>query len=222
MHGGSRVLSSRGIPCLSRHSCWASSCGAMRSWRGSSRWRPIEGPRTLPRTRSGARPRGTRRCSGRRGTCTCTSPTGCTTARTSCAGRKASRGRSFCALWRRSAGWRRWPSRRYGTPEPALGQESDVEPGAAPRRARRPWRPEELCSGPAKLCQAFALDRRADGYDLVSGHDGVVLLDDGTQPPGKPATGTRVGLSKRCAARDEPWRWWVPGEPNVSGRRSSH
>ena len=112
--------------------------------------------------------------------------------------------------------------RRYGTPEPALGQESDVEPGAAPRRARRPWRPEELCSGPAKVCQAFALDRRADGYDLVSGYDGVVLLDDGTQPPGKPATGTRVGLSKRCAARDEPWRWWVPGEPNVSGRRSSH
>ncbi len=113
-------------------------------------------------------------------------------------------------------------SRRYRTPEPALGQESDVEPGAAPRRARRPWRPEELCSGPAKVCQAFVLDRRADGYDLVSGHDGVVLLDDGTQPPDKPATGARVGLSKRCAARDEPWRWWVPGDPNVSGRRSSH
>ncbi len=92
----------------------------------------------------------------------------------------------------------------------------------AARRNRPPgaWRVEDLCSGPAKLCQAFGLDRSADGYDLISGHEGVVLLDDATQSPPKPSIGSRIGLAKGCAARDEPWRWWVPGEPSVSGPRS--
>jgi DNA-3-methyladenine glycosylase len=107
-------------------------------------------------------------------------------------------------------------ARRYGT-----GDLPGPERGATSRRVQRQWRPEELCSGPAKLCQAFALDRTADGYDLVSGRDGVVLLDDGTRPPLEPATGTRIGLSKSCAAREQPWRWWVPGEASVSVRRPS-
>ncbi len=89
------------------------------------------------------------------------------------------------------------------------------EAGQAPRE----WRPEDLCSGPAKLCQAFALDRDADGYDLITGREGVALLDDGTPPPELPSVGTRVGLARSCAARDEPWRWWVPGEPSVSRPR---
>jgi len=113
-------------------------------------------------------------------------------------------------------------ARRYGSREPAVGQRSGSQHGAVPQGRRRPWRPEELCSGPAKLCQAFGLDRTADGYDLVSGHDDVVLLDDGTQPPDEPSAGARIGLSRNCAARDKPWRWWIPGEPSVSGRRSSH
>ena len=122
-------------------------------------------------------------------------------------------------------------ARRYGGREHALvrqpgpqrgaAQQSGPERGAAQQRAPRPWRAEELCSGPAKLCQAFALDRSADGYDLISGHGGVVLLDDGTQHPDKPSVGTRIGLSKDCAAREEPWRWWVPGEPSVSRPRPS-
>ena len=112
-------------------------------------------------------------------------------------------------------------ARRYGRQEPAVGQQSGSEHRAASQRTRRPWRPEELCSGPAKLCQAFALDRSADGYDVVSGRQNVVLLDDGTQPPEEPSVGSRIGLSKNCAAGEEPWRWWVPGEPSVSRRRLS-
>jgi DNA-3-methyladenine glycosylase len=112
-------------------------------------------------------------------------------------------------------------ARRFGGRGHALAQQPGPEHVAAQQRALRPWRPEELCSGPAKLCQAFALDLSADGYDLISGHGGVVLLDDGTQPPDRPSVGTRIGLSKNCAARDEPWRWWVPGEPSSSGPRPS-
>ena len=60
------------------------------------------------RTRSGPRPRGTRRCSVRRGTFTSTSPTACTTARTSCAGPKESREQYFSARSRRSVDSKRW------------------------------------------------------------------------------------------------------------------
>ncbi len=123
-------------------------------------------------------------------------------------------------------------ARRDGTRELVLEQEPD-EPdrgpahardsgpahAPAPPRARRRLRRDELCSGPAKLCQAFGLDRTADGYDLVSGREGVVLLDDGMPPPDAPSTGTRIGLSPDCAARSEPWRWWLPGDPSVSRGR---
>jgi DNA-3-methyladenine glycosylase len=110
-------------------------------------------------------------------------------------------------------------ARRYGGREHARAEQRGPEQGSAEPPGLRPRRAEDLCSGPAKLCQAFALDRSADGYDLISGHGGVVLLDDGTQPPDRPSVGTRIGLSKNCAAREEPWRWWVPGEPGVSGPR---
>jgi DNA-3-methyladenine glycosylase len=109
-------------------------------------------------------------------------------------------------------------ARRRPRPETAGGDQTGTEHDGMSQRAKRPWRIEDLCSGPAKLCQAFGLDRGSDGYDLVSGREGLVLLDDGTQPPREPSVGTRIGLSKNCAARDEPWRWWVPGEANVSRR----
>jgi DNA-3-methyladenine glycosylase len=74
-------------------------------------------------------------------------------------------------------------------------------------------RERDLCSGPAKLCQAFGIDGSFDGADLVTGDRGVVLADDGTPPPADPACTGRVGLS---AGVEHPWRWYVPGDPNVS------
>ncbi|MCP5024680.1 MAG: DNA-3-methyladenine glycosylase [Actinomycetia bacterium] len=78
---------------------------------------------------------------------------------------------------------------------------------------RRPKarRPRDLCSGPAKLAQALAIDGEFDGADLVTGP--VRVLDDGVPPPDRPAIGTRIGIS---VAVDEPWRWWVPDNPHVS------
>ena len=76
----------------------------------------------------------------------------------------------------------------------------------------------ELASGPAKLCQAFGLDRSFDGADLVTGDRGVVIADDGTRPPRRPGNSTRIGLSN---GREHLWRWWVPGDPNVSRSRPS-
>jgi DNA-3-methyladenine glycosylase len=78
-------------------------------------------------------------------------------------------------------------------------------------------RDEDLCSGPAKLCAAFGLDRAFDGADLVRGDRGVVITDDGTPPPSRPLITTRIGLA---AGRgdDSPWRYVVPGAVGVSRR----
>jgi len=87
--------------------------------------------------------------------------------------------------------------------------------GVAAMRIDRPAarRDRDLCSGPAKLCQALGIDRTHDGADLRSGDRGVRLLDDGTAPPEVPTCTTRVGIR---VATDRPWRWFVPGDPNVS------
>ena len=79
----------------------------------------------------------------------------------------------------------------------------------------------DLCSGPAKLCQALGIDRSLDGIDLVpptrGGHDlRVTILDDGTAPPRRPRRGPRVGIR---VAVDVRWRWFVPDDPNVSRPR---
>lgn len=79
--------------------------------------------------------------------------------------------------------------------------------GAAAKRDR------DLCSGPAKLCQAFGIDKAFDGADLVVGDLGLRLLDDGTPPPEAPLVTRRIGLS---AGVEHEWRWLVPGDPNVS------
>src|SRR4029077_16572718 len=74
-------------------------------------------------------------------------------------------------------------------------------------------RDRDLCSGAAKLCQAFGLDRCHDGADLVTGDRGVVIIDDGVRPPRRPGNSVRIGLR---AGADHPWRWFVEGNEHVS------
>jgi DNA-3-methyladenine glycosylase len=82
---------------------------------------------------------------------------------------------------------------------------------AARARARRE---RDLTAGPARLCQAFGVDGSFDGTDLVKAERGLTIVDDGAVPP-PAAASTRVGLS---SGEDLPWRWYVRGDPNVSGR----
>jgi DNA-3-methyladenine glycosylase len=74
-------------------------------------------------------------------------------------------------------------------------------------------RERDLCSGPAKLGQALGITGALDGADLLTGDLGVRLCSDGTKPPADPGNGPRIGIT---AAGEHPWRWWVPGDPNVS------
>ena len=86
----------------------------------------------------------------------------------------------------------------------------------AMRAARlKAHRDRDLCSGPARLTQAMGISGVHDGLDLVSGKAGYRIVDDGTPPPGEPVATGRVGLSR---ATGEVWRWYVPGDLNVSRR----
>ena len=90
---------------------------------------------------------------------------------------------------------------------------------ASRRRSTVPFRSVDLCSGPARLCQAFGLDRRHDAADLVSAsaHDRqrlpVFIADDGTPPPTEPGRSGRIGVTR---APNRLWRFYVAGDPNVS------
>ena len=89
--------------------------------------------------------------------------------------------------------------------------------GLAAMRAARPGcrSDRDLCRGPARLCQALGIGRAQDGIDLVDGSGGFSIVDDGVPPPATPTVTTRVGITR---AADEPWRWYVPGDPHVSRR----
>jgi DNA-3-methyladenine glycosylase len=85
-------------------------------------------------------------------------------------------------------------------------------------RAARPKarRDRDLLSGPARLCQGFEITGIHDGADLVTGRGGGIrIVDDGVAPPTAPGNSVRVGLAAG-KGEEHPWRWWVPGDPNVS------
>lgn len=68
-----------------------------------------------------------------------------------------------------------------------------------------------LTNGPAKVCQAMAIDRSLNGHDLRVPPVRLVL-----QPPlaAKQITQTtRIGISR---AADRPWRYYVTGNEYVS------
>jgi DNA-3-methyladenine glycosylase len=69
-----------------------------------------------------------------------------------------------------------------------------------------------LCSGPARLCQAFGVGRRENGLDLVRG--GEIFL-----VAGRGAPASRIRATRRVGIRDgvdRPWRFLVDGDPFVS------
>jgi DNA-3-methyladenine glycosylase len=76
-----------------------------------------------------------------------------------------------------------------------------------------------LTSGPGRLCQALAIDRRQDGLDLPSSP--VVWLERRTEdmPVYNTRSSPRIGISH---ARDLPLRWFMDGHYFVSGRARDH
>jgi DNA-3-methyladenine glycosylase len=98
-----------------------------------------------------------------------------------------------------------------GHPSAVLLRAGTVVEGLDAVRERRPRSSErDLARGPARLCQALAIDRADNGTDLAAG---PIRLEPADAPVGPVATRPRVGLR---AAADRPWRFWLDGEPTVS------
>lgn len=69
----------------------------------------------------------------------------------------------------------------------------------------------DLTNGPAKTCQALAIDQRLNGHDLSSP---PLILHSGSLAPHESITQTtRIGISK---GTDVPWRFYITDNPYVS------
>lgn len=77
-----------------------------------------------------------------------------------------------------------------------------------------------MTSGPARLCQALAIDRSHDGLNLVTGPS--VWLEDTpalTFPTRLVTRGPRIGISQ---STELPLRWFLDGHHFVSGLARAH
>jgi DNA-3-methyladenine glycosylase len=76
----------------------------------------------------------------------------------------------------------------------------------------------ELTNGPGKLCQSFAIDLQKNGEDLVKSKR-VWLESKANDLDFEIRTSPRIGISQ---ARERPYRFFVDGNPFVSGRATDH
>jgi DNA-3-methyladenine glycosylase len=91
-----------------------------------------------------------------------------------------------------------------------------VEPSAGVElmQARRGTQPlRSLASGPGKLCQAFAIDRKLNGGDLCGD---VIYLEDRREPAPKFVTTPRIGVEYAGKWKRKPWRFLIRGNEFVS------
>lgn len=122
-----------------------------------------------------------------------------------------------------------------GTPAAVLIRAVEPLAGLAAMEERRQTnRLLDLARGPARLCEAFAIDRRLDGWDLCRGHrlwlttplpqlpspansPSPALLPP--LPPGSIRCSPRIGVT---SAQDLPLRFYLASSPFVSGTRSAN
>jgi DNA-3-methyladenine glycosylase len=98
-----------------------------------------------------------------------------------------------------------------GEASAVLLRAGEVVEGVDLARARRGTGTDrDLARGPARLCQALAIDREHNGVDL---RHGALRLTPADDPAARVSTGPRVGLRR---AADRPWRFWLTDDPTVS------
>lgn len=115
---------------------------------------------------------------------------------------------------------------REGSPQAVLIRAIEPLEGLdTMRRARlshrgnpsRPMPDNSLCSGPARLCQAMAIDRALNGVDLTS-HDRIWLEAGEKSCSGRAEIGNsaRIGVAYAEDWADAPLRWFERGNAHVS------
>jgi DNA-3-methyladenine glycosylase len=74
--------------------------------------------------------------------------------------------------------------------------------------------------GPGKLCQGLGVTLADKGADLTTGLDGLYVADDGEARP-RVARSRRIGVDYAGAWAARHLRFYVPGNPSVSGPRGA-
>jgi DNA-3-methyladenine glycosylase len=78
-------------------------------------------------------------------------------------------------------------------------------------------RDRDLCSGPAKLCQALAIGPDLNRHDLLRGQS--LWLEPGPRiPPARVTRTARIGLGTDTVWKDKPLRFAIRDNPHVSVR----
>jgi DNA-3-methyladenine glycosylase len=108
-----------------------------------------------------------------------------------------------------------------GTASAVLLRAGRVIAGPELARQRRPGGSDrDLARGPARLCQALAIDRALDGADACDPASPLRIraAQPVTPPAARPAIqcGPRVGVS---TGAEVAWRFWRAGDPTVSPYR---
>jgi DNA-3-methyladenine glycosylase len=100
--------------------------------------------------------------------------------------------------------------------EPLEGIDAMRANRLASPRAPRSLRDTRLCAGPARLCQALAVDRALDGEDLTKSRR--VWLEPAPAPParGDVARSPRIGVGYAGEWAGKPLRWFLAHSPHVS------
>lgn len=104
-----------------------------------------------------------------------------------------------------------------GFPAAVLVRALEPLEGIERMRALRPGRPDlQLTSGPGRLCQALAIDRRFDRADLCAPDSLLFLEEGGPIPESAILSSPRVGVRGDQAALQAQWRFYLRDNPYVS------
>lgn len=107
---------------------------------------------------------------------------------------------------------------RTGDPVAVLLRALDPTDGLDTMRRRR-RRDVDLCSGPARLCQALAIDRSTDGLDLVGSPTLYIEpAPPGPETPRRIVAAPRIGVQYAGAWARRRLRFYLKDSPHVSTR----
>jgi DNA-3-methyladenine glycosylase len=98
-----------------------------------------------------------------------------------------------------------------GFPAAVLMRALEPLEGLELMRRYRPGKPDsELTNGPAKLCQALAIDKSFNGVDVCTSK--VLFIEEGrTVASEEIEVSPRIGIKADEVARSVPWRFYLRG-----------
>lgn len=100
------------------------------------------------------------------------------------------------------------------TPEAVLIRAVEPQEGQQWMLKNRNGREKDLTNGPAKLCQAFSIDRSSNGLDLKS--DQLFIEKGEVIPPQEIGAAPRVGIDYAGEAKNWKLRYYLIGNSYVS------